>query len=92
MVGFIPPIILPLLMWCEVIYCFIVGENIIWYEWLIIAVCTIGYGGHFLYVMLRSDVTAEDKIDDAVDRIVDKVGTANLINVSEYIKNRKDKE
>ncbi len=47
------PIILLTVFWGHLAHSLIAGEIIDWYEWCIVAVATLSYGGYFLNIWLR---------------------------------------
>ncbi|CAM3277698.1 hypothetical protein [Shewanella pealeana] len=49
------PLILVIVLWCNLGYELLTGQLIAWYEWAIVIVATLGYGGYYLNLLLHKD-------------------------------------
>ncbi|WP_299808180.1 hypothetical protein [uncultured Shewanella sp.] len=49
------PLILVFVLWCNLGYELLTGQTIVWYEWVIVGVATVGYAGYYLYLFFAKD-------------------------------------
>ncbi|GIU05279.1 MULTISPECIES: hypothetical protein [unclassified Shewanella] len=49
------PLILVIVLWCNLGYELLTGQQITWYEWSIVGAATLGYGGYYLYGFFGKD-------------------------------------
>ncbi len=47
------PIILLIVFWSHLAHSLITGDTIDWYEWCIVIITTVSYGGYYLNSWLR---------------------------------------
>lgn len=49
------PLILVIVLWCNLGYELLTGQLIAWYEWVIVITATVGYGCYYLHLLFSKD-------------------------------------